>query len=306
MRYATHIAAAIVCALPLIADGQTEKADSSESNSEIVASYPIKIGLDAYSTLSGMEGQRRGSDGLWAGYGAAYPSTASISYDNGRGTEGKLALGIGGMYRSQGTPLRQPVELWWKAPISGAGLTVGKFWVPFGAQEWEYETKPGIMLSWERAGTQVAVSANHTRETGAGALYARIGRQITDSASVGISMGAGRGLSYGSSHDRAWALDGSAEFGGFSGYAEYTGLSAGAQGRHYFYGGRLAYERLGNWKPFVAAYSWNDPAGDFGRFRSSVYGVTVRVTPFLEIETATAATSNGRVPWFQLHWTMQR
>jgi hypothetical protein len=130
--------------------------------------------------------------------------------------------------------------------------------------------------------------------------------ELSDSADVGITLGAGRRLTYGSIHDRGWSADASVSLGGLSGHAKYSGFSAPGSSPAYFYAGRVQCDRLGKWAPFIAGYAWNDPGGDFGRCRSAVYGVTVRVADFLEVETAVASTSNGRVPWLQFHWTGDR
>jgi hypothetical protein len=70
--------------------------------------------------------------------------------------------------------------------------------------------------------------------------------------------------------------------------------------------GKLSYERLGPWKPFVARYQWDDGAEQMGRFRSTVYGLNFRATPQLSVEGAYAPTSDKNVSWLQLHWTWER
>jgi hypothetical protein len=76
--------------------------------------------------------------------------------------------------------------------------------------------------------------------------------------------------------------------------------------RFYFGYGKLSYDGLGAWKPFVARYLWNDAGETFGRFRSTTYGLGYQVTLSLALEGAYAATSDKNVSWVQLHWTWER
>src|SRR5438874_4414760 len=207
-----------VLSLALFTVQAAARADDPEPAAKTPSVYPLRFGIDAYAGVSGLEGFRRSSDGFWAGSGTEYPSSAYVHYQGERGQEAKLSLGIGRMYQGSDTTLRQPLEAWWQAPAGQARIMVGKFWVPFGVQEWEYETKPGLMLSWDHRGTQLALSGNYTRETGAGTMYARLGRKFSDSAGIGVSLARGRGLSYGSRHDRGWDVAGSAAMGGLRGY----------------------------------------------------------------------------------------
>jgi hypothetical protein len=269
--------------------------------------FPLKFGMETMAGVSNVPGYHRYSDGMWAGSGTAYPSVGYFKWDNGTGQAGKVSIGIGKMYTGTSAAVEQPVEAWWQAPASKkASVTVGKFWVPFAAQEWQYETKPGAMLNWQEGRNSVAFSANYNLHTHGMNGYWRAGRDLGHEAAVGLSFGLGRGLSYDSIHDKAWGLDATVAWNGFRLSGEYVGMvrhSSDAFGSTF---GKLQYEKLGAWKPFVSVYSWNDRSGQFGRFRSTVYGTAYQITPMLAVETAYAPTSNRRVQWLQLRWAWER
>ena len=302
------------CSLPAAADGDGEDpaaaavAPPATAAAEPAAGSPIKVGIDSYVGVSNLEGSRRFSDGFWAGSAAAYPSLAYLRWDNGKGYAAKVSAGFGRMYTGPDSALDQPIEAWWQAPAGRGGgrVTVGKFWVPFGIQEWQYETKPGVMLQWGAGGGDIAVSANYNRVTRTANAYLRVGKSFGEQATVGVSLATGKGLSYDTDHDRAWALDGTFSWQGWSLGAEYDVLYAPGAKRFRFAYGKLSYERLGPWKPFVARYQWDDGAEQMGRFRSTVYGLNFRATPQLSVEGAYAPTSDKNVSWLQLHWTWER
>jgi hypothetical protein len=132
-----------------------------------------------------------------------------------------------------------------------------------------------------------------------------VGRSFRGDLQVGASFGAGKGLSYDSAHSLAWGLDGSLGWRGWRLNAECLQLYH-ASGSCSFAYGKLAYEKLGAWKPYVASYAWNDAAGIFGRLRSTVYGLNYLLTPELALEGAYAATSDRGLYWIQAHWTWER
>ncbi len=276
----------------------------------VAPAEPFKYGVDAYLGTSNLSGNGRFTDGFWAGSAAAYPSVAYVRWENGRGSAAKLSLGAGRLYTGPESTVDQPVEAWWQTPLgkSGVRATIGQYWVPFAAQEWQYETKPGVMLSASRGAWDLALSANYNRKTQNANTYARLGHKFGEAGGVGISYGLGKGLSYNTDYDTAWAVDGTYAWRGWRISAEYDQMRGGSTpAPFYFAYGKLAYENLGAWKPFIGRYVWDDKGTDtFGEFRSIVYGLSFQATPTLSLEGAYAPASNKDVTWLQLHWTWER
>lgn len=263
-------------------------------------------GLDFYGGLSNLEGQRRFRDGFWAaGAGLAYPSNIYLRWTFRRGAQAKVAIGTGKLYTSSQSTVDQPLEAWYQKSFGKLTATVGKYYVPFALQEWEYETKPGLMLQTERGPYGLALSANYNDNTRAGNAYLRASRSFGENATVGVSLGAGRGLSYDSVHDRGLAFDATVTRRGWQLLSEYMILKRRSSQRFRFGFARLSYENLGRLKPFIARYSWNDASGAFGVFRSTSAGLGYQLTPNLIIEGGYADTSDKDIVWGQLHWTWE-
>lgn len=271
---------------------------------------PFKYGVDAYLGTSNLAGNGRFTDGFWAGSAAAYPSVAYIHWENGRGSAAKLSLGTGRLYTGPESTVDQPVEAWWRTPLgkSGVSATIGQYWIPFAAQEWQYESKPGVMLSASRRAWDLSLSANYNRRTQSANTYARLGRRFGDAGVIGVSYGLGRGLSYNTDYDTAWAVDGTYAWRGWRISSEYDQMrGGGTSDPFYFAYGKLAYENLGAWKPFIGRYVWDDKgSGAFGDFRSTVYGLSFQATRTLTLEGAYAPASSKDVTWLQLHWVWER
>jgi hypothetical protein len=295
---------------PAVADdtpaptGEADQKGSVGSPPITPASFsPFHIGADYFMGASNLPGHRRMPDGIWAGVGPTYPSVTYARWDNGRGTAAKLSLGTGGMYTGSSSALHQPVEAWWQTPAGSLSVTVGKFWVPFALQEWQYETKPGVMLQW--AGPiGVTAAVNQNTMTRAANGYLRLSRALGNDCEVGISGAIGRGLSYDSLHDRAWGVDGTFVWRGWQFTTEFLELQH-AIGRFGFGFGRLSYEDLGMWRPWVGLYQWNDAVGEFGRMRSTAYALGFQATKFMLIEAGYAATSAKGVTWLQAHFAWE-
>lgn len=261
---------------------------------------PLRFEYNSYMGWSNLGGRARFSDGFWAGSGTAYPSVAGLTWEPEKGISAKVALGTGGYYN--GTLADQPCEAWIGVPVGKAKITAGKYWVPFAGQEWQYETKPGVMVGWESGSTTLSVSGQYDERTKRNNFYSRLSQNFGSDAYVGLSFGWGRGLSFGSSHNRGWAIDGGVESGNWALSGEYMGLDDSGQSEFRFGYAKLAFNGAGRIQPFVANYSWNDAGGFFGRFRSTVYGLNYQVTPYFSIEAATAPTSAKQVSWLQFHW----
>jgi hypothetical protein len=287
-------------------DSAEQKPGIAEQKKPESLLFPLRFGIDNYTGMSNQPGRRSLSDGMWAGNLPAYPSLAYMRWDGANGRSGKLAIGTGQMYSGSSVGVDQPVEAWWQFPAGKTAMTVGKFWVPFAAQEWQYETKPGVMLNWSNGPHTLAVSSNYNLRLHTMNSYMRFGRTFGEDAGVGLSLGYGKGLSFDTDHDRAWGLDATFAAGGFRFFGEYMGaLQSSGNGFGFLYG-KAVFEKMGLWKPFVGFYMWNDKSGAFGRFRSSVYGMAYQVTPSLALESAISPTSDRQVSWLQLHFAWER
>jgi len=301
------VASANPAAAPTELDAQKAIAPGADSKSPGPGLYtlPFKLGMDYYNGFSSVPGHSRFSDGLWAGSNLAAPSVGYARFDDGRGNAMRVSVGIGGMYTGGGTTLNQPVEAYWQRTIGATSVTIGKYWLPFGSQEWEYETKPGVMLQWSAGPHSLALSTNYNTTTHRINTYAHASRAFGRDASLGLSFGGGKGLTYDSLHDVMWGVDAMYGFHGFRFTGEYVAALRGSQGFG-FTTGKVAYERLGAWRPYVGVYSWNDQTGAFGRFRSQVYGMQYQITPSTAIDTAIAPTSSRRTYWLQVHTSWER
>ncbi len=282
-------------------DKPADKADA-----EAPPAPGLRAGLDFYGGVSNLEGQRRFRDGFWAaGAGLAYPSNIYLRWVSRSGAQAKLSLGIGKIYTGPQSTVNQPLEAWYQKPMGRLTATAGKYYVPFALQEWEYETKPGLMLQTERGPYGVALSVNYDENTHNGNAYARASRSFGEGNSVGVSLGAGRGLSYGSIHNRGLAFDATIARRGWQLLSEYMILKRRSSDRFRFGFARLSYENLGRLKPFIAHYSWDDASGAFGTFRSNSAGLGYELSPNLIIEGGYSATSDKNIAWGQLHWTWE-
>lgn len=286
--------------------GENAASNAAPTPSETPAPTRVSVGIDAYSGVSNLEGQRRFSDGFWAsGAGLAYPSAAYARLQKSDGTAAKFSLGTGDLYRGSSRVVKQPIEVWIQKPLKKLTITGGKYYVPFALQEWQYETKYGVQLQREFGASDLTASLNYNRDTNRPNLYFRAGRNFSERANAGISLAGGKGLSYGSIHNRGVALDTSLQARNFKLYGEVLALQRRASDRFTFAYTKLVYDKYARVKPFVAYYKWNDKSGNFGDFRSIAYGATVEVKPGVLIEGGGAATADKNVLWLQLHWLLE-
>ncbi len=295
--------AALAALASLACPSLAQNAQPGDAGGNPSASY--KVGFDYYVGWSNVDTLKQFTDGMWAGSGLAFPSVGYVRWDGPGAEAGKLSLGMGEMYLGGSYGLDQPVEGWWRVPVGKMTATFGKFYVPFAVQEWEYETKPGAMLEWGERGWTVAASLNHEFYTHNANGYLRVGKSLWgDRATLGLSMGVGKGLLYGTSHKRSIAGDLGLKWNGFKLAGER--LHAHSDwGDFDFYYGKVAYDRLKLVEPYVAVYSWNDRSTAFGRFRASVYGLNVHLNKNVSVDNAWAATSAGGKWWSQVHVTWE-
>jgi hypothetical protein len=265
-------------------------------------------GADLYYGGSNLAGFRRFHDGFWAaGSGLAYPSNVYLRYNNQSGAGAKLAVALSQLYNGS-TGFDQPVEAWWKQPVkSGKGsVTLGKFYVPFALQEWEFETKWGALYEGEWNATSIGTALVYNRNLDEVNGYLRLGRNIKENINVGVSLGLGDGLTYDSVHDKALGFDLTASSGDWEALAEYMAARGTSAQRFRFGWARLNYNGWQRLKPFVARYDYKDTAGTFGRFRSYAAGAGYALRPDLTLEGGYAIATGKNIWYAQIHWTPER
>lgn len=272
------------------------------SPDDTISSTPLKVGLDLYNGISNLPGQHRFRDGFWAGSAATFPSVGYVQWDNAQGASARISVGAGKLYNGSNTAIRQPVEAYYQRPIGRLTATVGKYWIPFAQMEWEYETKPGLMLQWEGKASNLVASLNYNQNINTSNAYLRYGRKLGKNTDIGVSLGAGKGLSYDSAHNRALGLDFVHGWRGLRFSGEYFVMQNRSSDRFTFGCAKVSYEKLGRWTPFVHYNAWKDKSEELGRFRSTTFGMDYQLTPLLTIEGAFAATSGKGVSWLELHW----
>jgi hypothetical protein len=264
----------------------------------------LYFGGDLYLGRTNLDGVRHLRDGFWAaGTSLAYPSVLQLRLTTRRGAEAKLALGVGHMYTDDASTLDQPHEAWYRTPVSGVNLTAGKYYVPFALQEWQYETKWGVMGETQCKEYTLAASLNYNQNLNTTNAYARLGRNFGEKVNAGLSLGAGRGLSYDTDFNRALGLDATASWNGWNLYSEYVRMRQSGGGSFRFGWLKLEYDKLGKFKPFLAHWRWNDTTDTFGSERSNGIGASYELTPSLAIQGGLADTREQNKKWIELHWT---
>jgi hypothetical protein len=104
--------------------------------------------------------------------------------------------------------------------------------VPFEVQEWQYETKWGVMLQRpSERGFDLTASLNQNGQTNALNTYFRAGKRLNSHVTVGLSFAGGRGISYGSTHNKGLGLDVSANYRNFELLTSLRGIAAQSGGR---------------------------------------------------------------------------
>ncbi len=282
-----------------------DKSDSA--NQGKARPRPLRFGVDLYTGRANFKGNRRFSDGMWYGYGTFLPSVVYARWDNGRGSAAKLSLGAGALYNKADDEFYQPAEAWYQLPLgkTNASLTLGKFWVPMGLQEWELESKPGAMLQWSGGPYSVAAAATQNRYTRSGNSYLRLGRSFGERLALGLSLAGGRGLTYNSDHNRGIGLDAALSLGDWKLAAEYLEFRRGGTGRFHFDWFKLSYENGGKLTPYVGRVKWLDELDQQGRFRSLTYGLNYQLTRNFALEGAYGDTADNNRWWGQLHWKQE-
>jgi hypothetical protein len=260
----------------------------------------LTVGLDAYAGLSDIPGQKRPTDQLWAAQTVFTPSVVYGRYDNGKGVTARAALGVGGATLRRPRLFPQPVELWARKELKPGALTLGRFFAPFGQQEWQYEAKNGAQ--WESGGLSAALQER-------GRLYGRWSGSVAPGTTLGVSAASGRGFSYGSIHDKGLGLDFLGEKKNWRLRAESDRFFGAQKSRFRFDFAQLTWTGGGRVQPFVSRYTWHDSqsqeGGGLGAFRSEIVGISWGLRPGVSVETATARVGGRRVSWAQMRITRE-
>jgi hypothetical protein len=287
--------------------GADAKAETEENHAgQKSLTRPFRVGVDIFAGRSNIDDARRYSDSMWAGYGPFVPSVAYVQWQNQRGAAARLSLGTGALFNSPRDEFYQPAEAWYQHPVGkAASVTVGKFWVPLAIQEWELESKPGIMAQWAAGAYGVSVAATQNRYTHHGNTYLRATRSFGANATVGFSLTGGKGTTFNSDHDRGAGLDAVLAHRKWHLYSEYLEFRQGSGGRFHFDFVKVSYESFGKWTPYVARYKWFDETGFQGQFDSAVAGLNYQLTSHLALEGAYADTPDKGLWWGQVHWKQE-
>jgi hypothetical protein len=267
----------------------------------------FKMGIDTYLGASNMSGRRMYSDGMWAGAGNSFPSMAYLEWDGTGDRTARVSFGTGSMYTCSDSTQNQPIEAYIQMPIGKATVTVGKYYIPFAQQEWFYESKPGVMAQWSGDKASLSLSTNYSLDSHKQFAYARGAYKVAEDAEIGLSYALGSGFCSESEFERGFAADANIGYKGLRLYVEYNLFSKpNAADRFSFVSGKLYYEKLGAWQPFVGSFTWQDDTDFFGSFRSTVVGLDYQATPSLALEAAVSTTSDSPVSWLQVHWTWEK
>lgn len=268
----------------------------------------LKVGIDYYigDGWSNRVDIPRFRDGYWTGFGTSFPSNIYANWQDAAGGTGKVAQSVGKMYRDSPT-LKQPVEAWYRRPVGASGVLAGKFYVPFALQEWEWETRWGLQIEGERGPNSVVAAMSYNDIVHDPNLYLRLGRRFGSDWSAGISAAAGRGLSFGSAHDRGAGLDATFSRRGWRLQGEVLRLQRRSSGRFDFAFAKLSYEGWSRVTPYVSRHTFTDATEFLGRFHGTTLGLNVQVWNFLALEAAyVPGSTNGDVRWIQAHVTVER
>jgi hypothetical protein len=128
------------------------------------------------------------------------------------------------------------LKAWYQKPVGKFNITAGKFYVPFELQEWQYETKWGVMLQNSQGPYDFSGSLNYNFNVDEPNAYFRVARRFGTTATVGLSLGAGRGLSFDSTHNKALGLDATLNYRGFQLISSYMGLRSGSSSDDFNFG----------------------------------------------------------------------
>lgn len=260
----------------------------------------VRFGAEYYYGMSNFfGGWMRTTDAVWAGRMTFAPSNLNLNWNHGDRYSARFAVGIGDAYNGRRGLMDRTTEAYISTRSkAGDSFTIGKFFTPFSTNEWQYETKYGVMAQGVRGAYNFTASVQAGGGSKNASLYMRLGRQMGQRTSLGVSGGLGRGLSYGSSHNALFGADLSHDFNGIRLTSEYM-LGSGPNGPFQFFTGRIAFTNLGRFQPYIGLYTWRDAAGEMGNFRSQLVGMSYQLTPLLTLDMGAGNTPGRGVFWFQ-------
>ncbi len=265
----------------------------------------LRFGVESWLGASNQAGFRRITDQFWAAQSSFTPSMASATYGDGKGRTAKVGLGFGEATLGRDRFMPQPVEAWVRDATGPATITVGRFFAPFGVQEWQYEPRDGVQWEapWARGQAALAVQTSNGRRSNG---YFRYGRDVSKQWNVGVSAAVGAGFSYGSAHDRGFGIDATGATGRVSTMIEADQFS-GAGTAFRFAMARADYAILPRWSPFVSTYRWRETGSDvLGSWKATMAGVAWKISDGLDLEAAVSRAAGRDVRWFQLHWAWEK
>lgn len=274
-----------------------------------VASPRLTVGLDLYGGISSKAGLRRFSDQLWAANQIYTPSVATLNWASGQGTEARVAIGLGEASRGDAALYKQPVELWGRQKLGGGSLQVGRFFTPFGLQEWQYEAREGIQ--WESARGALGVTASLQKDpvTRRGNGYLRLlTTSKSEATQLGVSLAGGKGFSYGTALEQGIGLDATLHRGAWLLRSELDRFVGPQRQGFRFALASATYEGLTSGvQPFVSYYDWQDrtQAQELGTFHTLIGGATLPVSKGLTAELAGAQEGKRFQTWLQFHFVWE-
>ncbi len=284
-------------------------APASATPAEEIPRIGLTVGADLFYGVSNLPGARRFRDGFWIGSGPTFPSNLYGIYNTKDGTNAKIAVSVGKLYNGSVENFDQPIEAYVSKNYNGTQLTAGKFYVPFELAEWEYESEFGVQSArdWGKNGSlTAAVTLNRQRNTPNG--YLRYARTL-GIATLGVSLGAGRGFSFDTDHNEGAALDLTLEKGRFT--LESAALLArqrGVDSRFGFAFARLNYQANARTELYLSRHSWSDRLDEQGNGHFSTAGAVFHLNKNFSVEGAIARSGElgKNIQWIQLHYTVER
>lgn len=266
------------------------------------------VGLDLYGGVSNLPGLRRFGDQLWAGNQTFTPSVATLRWESGQQTSARLSVGVADATKGDSPAYRQPVELWVKRTLGQGSVTAGRFFTPFGQQEWQFEAKEGAQWEGPLGALRATVALQKDPTTKKSNGYLRAVHSADSNTQVALSLASGQGITYGTALETGVGADATLTRGSWLLRSELDHFT-GPQKQHFSFAmGSATYQGLkGGLKPFTSYYHWDDhtTAGAFGSFHTLIGGVTFPAGPGLTVETAGAQQGNRFNSWLQLRFTWE-
>ncbi len=160
---------------------------------------------------------------------------------------------------------------------------------------------------WGKNGSlTAAVTLNRQRNTPNG--YLRYARSV-GLATVGVSLGAGRGFSFDTNHDQGGALDLTVRKGRFTLESSVLlALQRGVDSRFRFAFARLNYQANARTEFYLSRHSWSDRLDEQGNGHFSTAGAVFHLNKNFSLESAIARSGelDRNIRWIQLNYTVEQ